>query len=90
VGGATGSRTDGLFFFFPFVLLVFLVGIKMLPYAALLPLGTLVWAKDIHKKINAAFDDEGLYSVLTATFKVSVVFGLLLTAGLVLSSFVAP
>ena len=89
-GQKKGKKIFGLFFFFPFVLLVLLVGIKILPYAALLPLGTLVWAKDIHKKINAANNDDCLYSVLTATFKVSVVFGLLLTAGLVLSSFVAP
>jgi hypothetical protein len=59
----------------------------MLPFAALLPLGTAAWGIGLVKRIGKAEEKEELFSVLSKSFHIYVLFGLTLTAGLVLGFF---
>jgi 1,4-dihydroxy-2-naphthoate octaprenyltransferase len=71
----------------PYVLLILSVTFKILPFAALLPLGTTAWGIGLVKGVEKAENHETLFAILVASFKIYVFFGLALTAGLILHSF---
>lgn len=70
----------------PYVLLILFVTFGMLPFAALLPVGTAVWAWGLVKGVGKAEHRETLFAILTKSFKIYIFFGLALTAGLILGS----
>lgn len=72
----------------PFVLLLFSVVLKLLPFSALLPLGAVTSAIGILKRIKRAENQEMFFPILAESFLLHVVFGLLLVTGLVLERWI--
>lgn len=68
----------------PYALLSLLVLFGSLPFSALLPLGTAIWAVGLAIKIMKTEKQDGIFSVLSKSFVLHSVFGLLLALGLVL------
>lgn len=77
-----------LFLLFPFGLLPVLIGVKVLPFRALLPLAAVAWGLVIsgRLKTDEHLPDGILLSILTSSFRLYIVFGLALTVGLGLDS----
>lgn len=70
----------------PYPLLVLLVELRFLPLAALLPLATAAWGIGLAIKINREEEQEKIFTVLSKSFLLYVVFGMLLALGLVLDA----
>lgn len=85
LGLEKSKKLTSMLLIFPYVLLIILAALKLLPFAALLPLGTAAWAAGLLKKIKHADNEEMVFSALAGSFLHHVVFGLLLTTGLVLA-----
>jgi 1,4-dihydroxy-2-naphthoate octaprenyltransferase len=67
----------------PFIWLAFLAVFKILPFSALLPLGTAAWALAPVRKLQEDLSRETLLKVLKQAFGIYIVFGLTLAAGLI-------
>jgi len=87
-GVEKGKKLFALFLFFPFGLLAALVMVKILPLTALLPFGILAWSFRPLKILRGDFCLERLFAALVWSFIHYILFGLALTGGLVLDSFI--
>jgi len=84
LGSAKSKKLISLFLIAPYILLSSLVMTGFLPLAALLPLGTAAWGIGLIIKIQRAEEQEEIFSNLSQSFVLYVVFGMLLAVGLVL------
>ncbi len=86
LGQKKSKKLVSLFLIVPYVLFSLLVLFGSLPFSALLPLGTAVWAIGPAIKITNAEEQERIFSILSKSFALYSAFGLLLALGLVLDS----
>jgi len=84
LGQKKSKKLVSLLLIAPYVLLPLLVALGHLPFAALLPLGTAAWGIGLAIKITKAEDQERTFSILSQSFVLYVVFGLLLIIGLII------
>lgn len=87
LGQKKSKKLVSLLLIVPYVLLSLLVLFGFLPFTALLPLGTAAWGIGLVKRMGKAENHETLFAILAESFKIYVLFGLALTAGLILDSF---
>lgn len=85
LGLERGKKLISMILVVPYVVLLLSVALKLLPFVALLPLGTAAWTAGLLKKIKHAENQEMIFSALAGSFLLHLVFGLLLAAGLVLA-----
>ncbi len=86
LGVENGKKLFWLLVIFPYALLIVLVLLNFLPFAALLPLGTAAWVLAPLRKLKESREERALLSVLKQAFAIYIAFGLTLAAGLVLDA----
>ena len=84
LGQKKSKKLVTLLLLVPYFLLTLLVLFGSLSPSALLPLGSAAWAIGLAIKITNAEEPERIFSILSKSFALYVVFGLLLVTGLIL------
>jgi 1,4-dihydroxy-2-naphthoate octaprenyltransferase len=88
LGQKKSGRLVALLLIFPYLLLGLWVAFGLLPFAALLPWSTMVWSAGLAVTVTKADEPKKIFSNLSKSFVLYVLFGLLLIMGLILDQWI--